>query len=134
MRDEDLKDLQKLRRELRKPIHIPEPTHKPQPALPQEESATEEDAEPIEPALIGGLTIEEREREQPTEGVDIAEARYQLERPDEETAEMIRAAKLATAQGELDAQRIIDAKLAAAEEEARRGTASFEEGQLEEGG
>ena len=87
LQDEDLKSL-------RKPLYVP-PPKKPAPAK-------------------RTLSAAEREREAPSEGVDIAEAREAERRPSPEESERIRAAKMAAASSDDEAgERIRAAKMAA---------------------
>lgn len=87
LQDEDLKSL-------RKPLYVPPPK---KPA-----------------AAKRTLSAAEREREAPSEGVDIAEAREAERRPSPEEGERIRAAKMAAASSEDEAgERIRAAKIAA---------------------
>lgn len=136
MRDEDLRDLRELR-ELKKPLFVP-PAKKA--AAPARKAAP---SKPVAARKPRGsvLTHAEREREMPAEGVDVAEARYALEDPQDEEA--IRSAKEAALTGE-DAQRviaqkeaaarsdqdIIDAKLAAAEEHGYGEVGNYEPPEL----
>jgi sec-independent protein translocase protein TatB len=98
LQDEDLKSL-------RKPLHVPPPKSLLARGGPRDKAA----------ASKRTLSAAEREREAPSEGVDIAEAREAERRPSAEEGERIRAAKMAAAPIDDDeaGERIRAAKMAA---------------------
>ncbi len=103
IRDEELRELRELRNELKQPLHVPPAKRQPNPAP--------------APKPVRALSFTERTREDPPEGVDLAELREAEDDLSDEEREQIRAEKEAQRAAE---EAVREAKIAAAEGSPRQ--------------